>query len=408
MSDHSSMSLAPPPLPVLRPEPEVAERESSTGRRFPCPQCGAKLDFEPGQRALRCAFCGYAEKIDPDAGEVQERDWDAYWQQAEGREATIAGRSSEVRCKACAAVVLLEDKVVIDECPYCGNELENEPVAAHKMILPEGILPFQVDLARARSLFREWTAGLWFAPNDLRNLANLDQPRGVYIPFWTFDAMTFTRYTGQRGDNYHETESYVAHETFTETDSRGNLVSSVRPVTRTRTVTRVRWSPAAGSVERFFDDVLVCASKSIPYHLMLELAPWDLQHVEPFKPEFLAGFQTERYTVDLEAAFNVARGIMAQTIRTLCCQNIGGDQQQLHTMHTQHAAVTFKHILQPVWLAPYRYYGKLYRIAVNARTGEVVGERPYSKWKIFLFALLVAGLVALVALIVSGGRISGG
>lgn len=396
-----TVSTIPPevPAPESPPRPKRAGDEvpeSNTGRKFPCPGCGAKLDFDPSQRALKCPYCGYAEPIDPTAETVRERDWEQYWACANNQGSTIAGRSSEVQCKACAAVVLLEDKVVTDTCPYCGNDLENRPVTAEVMILPEGILPFKVELARAKDAFRQWVAARWFAPGDLRHLADLGQLHGIYVPFWTFDSMTYTHYTGQRGDNYQELETYLDHETYMETDSQGHTVTRTRPVTKTRMVTRIRWSPASGDVEEFFDDVLVCASRSIPEDLMRELGPWDKQNYEPFQPEFLAGFQTERYTIDLAPGFDVARGLMDGKIRRLCCQDIGGDHQQLSSVDTQHTAITFKHVLQPVWLAPYRYRDRLYRIAVNARTGEVVGTRPYSFWKIAFAILLALGIVAAI------------
>jgi predicted RNA-binding Zn-ribbon protein involved in translation (DUF1610 family) len=406
------MSAMPPEVPALahpaRSEPRLggaveskaaAKGESNTGRKFPCPGCGAKLDFEPANRSLKCPFCAYAEQIDPTSEAVHERDWEEYWKSADSRGATIAGRSSEVKCRACAAVVLLEDKVVTDKCPYCGNDLENKPVAAENMILPEGILPFKIDLKHAKGAFQQWIDVRWFAPNDLKHLADVGQFNGIYVPFWTFDSMTYTHYTGQHGDNYQEMETYVDHETYTESDGQGNTVTRTRPVTKTRMVTRIRWSPASGDVDQFFDDVLVCASTSIPKELMDELGPWDLASCEPFQSAFLAGFQTERYTVDLKAGFGTARDIMDGSIRALCCRDIGGDHQQLHSVQTQHTAITFKHVLQPVWLAPYRYRDKLYRIAVNARTGEVVGTRPYSFWKIFLLILLVLAIVGVIALI---------
>ncbi|MGE5194253.1 MAG: hypothetical protein ACM3U2_17305 [Deltaproteobacteria bacterium] len=402
------MSSVPPEVPVFRadeepPPPAAGEKqkgesagESATGRKFPCPGCGAQLEFNPAQRSLQCPYCGYAEKIDPSSAEVRERNWEEYWANANSRAATIAGRSSEVQCKACAAIVLLEDKVVTDRCPYCGNDLENKPVSARGMILPEGLLPFRIDRKQVVDAFHRWIAERWFAPRDLKQLMNLGRLSGVYVPFWTFDSMTYTHYTGQRGDDYQETETYTEPETYFTTDAQGNQVSQTRMVTKTRTVTRTSWTHVSGYVENFFDDVLVCASKSIPGDLIQQLTPWDLQNVEPFKPEFLAGFQTERYTIDLKNGFGLAQGIMDGEIRTLCCRDIGGDHQQLATVNTQHAAITFKHILQPVWLAPYRYRDKLYRIAVNARTGEVVGTRPYSFWKL---VLVIAAILLAIALI---------
>jgi hypothetical protein len=59
-------------------------------------------------------------------------------------------------------------------------------------------------------------------------------------------------------------------------------------------------------------------------------------------------------------------------------QDIGGDHQQIATLNTRHLGVTFKHILLPIWIASYRYREQLYQIMVNARTGEVVGRRPFS------------------------------
>jgi hypothetical protein len=59
--------------------------------------------------------------------------------------------------------------------------------------------------------------------------------------------------------------------------------------------------------------------------------------------------------------------------------------------------VTFKHILLPVWLSAYRFKEKVYRFLVNARTGEVQGERPWSAWKItgtiVVILLLILALV---------------
>ncbi len=396
------MSSVPPEIPTSQiDEPPVpaeapgeTKSESGTGRKFPCPGCGAKLDFNPSQRALKCPFCGYSETIDPASEAVQERNWDEYWENAESHTETIEGRSSEVACKACAAVVLLDDKVATDRCPYCGNDLENKPVAAQGMILPEGLLPFKIDEKHAIEAFNQWIAGRWFAPRDLKQLMNRGKFAGVYVPFWTFDSMTFTYYTGQRGDDYQETETYTEPETYTTTDGQGNQTTQTRMVTKTRTVTKTRWTSVSGNVNHFFDDVLVCASHSIPDNLIQQLTPWDLPNVEPFRPEFLAGFQTERYTVGLNEGFESARGIMDGEIRTLCCRDIGGDHQQLNTVNTQHTAITFKHILQPVWLAPYRYREKLFRIVVNARTGEVVGTRPYSFWKIALFVLAILAAIA--------------
>jgi hypothetical protein len=284
----------------------------------------------------------------------------------------------------CGAVVLLDDKVAADKCPYCGVFLENRPETAQGMIAPGALLPFAVTERHARDAFNRWIATRWFAPNGLYQFANLGKLAGVYAPFWTFDSMTCTHYTGQRGDDYTETETY------TERDSNG------QEVTRTRQVTRTRWTSVYGEIRHFFDDVLVYASQSLPEKHVVDLAPWDLPKVENFREEFLSGFQTERYTVGLQDGFDKARGIMDAEIRRLCMRDIGGDHQQLHTVHTQHIGITFKHILLPFWVAAYRYHNQPYRVLVNGQTGKVVGTRPYSwiKITVLILALLGAALVA--------------
>lgn len=380
----------PPPIPKAT-EPRVAKEPTLTkappaGKLFPCANCGAKVEFDPRTRSLKCPYCGHETAIADSGkekdGAVVEHDFDAYVRKLEeGKGGEIAGRSSQVKCTGCGAVVLLEDKVVTEKCPFCGIHLENKPESVEGMIPPESLLPFELDLRAARQAFQKWLERLWFAPSTLKKLADLGQLTGIYIPYWTYDAMTYTRYHGMRGDDYQETETY------TERDAQGN------EVTKTRTVTRTRWTPVSGEVQHFFDDVLVCGSKSLPSHLVERLEPWSLKELEPFKSDFLAGLKTERYAVGLSDGLVVAKQRMEPTIVSLIRQDIGGDHQNIVTKNTSYLAITFKHCLLPLWVANYRYQERLFHILINGRTGKVSGERPWSFWKIF-------GLVALIVLVI--------
>ena len=377
-------SAAPPvqegAVPVAKAA--VMTQAPAAGRKFPCKQCGARLDFDPSERALKCPYCGFVEEIAPDKSGVREHDYAEALAKAGAEQGTIAGRSNEVRCPGCGAQVLIEDNVETQRCPFCATHLVNVPrTEAVAMIRPECVLPFQIADRQAIEAFNAWIKSRWFAPNNLKEMANLGQLSGIYLPYWTYDSMTYTHYTGQRGDDYWETESY--------TDAQGKR--------QTRQVRKTRWHYVAGEVDHFFDDVLVCASKSLPLNYVNALEPWDLGHMETFKPEFLSGFKTERYVVGLADGFGTARGIMDVEIRRLCCRDIGGDHQQLSSINTQHVGVTYKHILLPMWLAVYRYHNGTYRILVNARTGEVQGARPYSWIKITL--AVIAGIIALIVII---------
>jgi DNA-directed RNA polymerase subunit RPC12/RpoP len=354
------------------------------GRKFPCAKCGARLDFDPSSHGLKCPYCGFLEKIEPTSKEVQERDWEEFWSHYEEDDAQLAGRSSQVTCTVCGAIVLVEDRVQTDKCPYCSTFLENKPQAAKGMIQPNGMLAFSITDRQAREAFNGWIAGRWFAPGQLRKLADLGRLSNIYVPHWTYDSMTYTHYTGERGDDYQETEYY------TETDANGQQVRKSRQVTKTR------WTPVSGRVQHFFDDVLICASHSVPERLIGGLAPWDLPKLEDFRAELLSGFLTERYAVGLRDGFDKAKQVMDGVIRQLCTRDIGGNHQRLYTVNTQHVGVTFKHILLPVWLAPYRYQQQTYQILVNGRTGKVVGTRPYSWIKIALLVLVILAIAGLI------------
>jgi DNA-directed RNA polymerase subunit RPC12/RpoP len=395
--------MPPPLLPDKSPPPvpEIEPKGPPAGRKFPCRQCGAKLDFDPEARGLKCPYCGFTEHIpaaeEREKASVQEHDLDEFLAKQEKSASVAVGKNfTQVRCGGCGAVVVLEDRVATDKCPYCSTHLENEPEAVKDLIPPESLLPFSVSDRDARDRFNKWIAGLWFAPTELKQLANLGQFGSVYTPYWTYDAMTYTSYTGERGVDYWEEESY--------TDNEGRR--------QTRQVRKTRWYPVSGEVRHFFDDVLIPASQTLPGQLVGNLAPWHLKDLEPFRAEFLSGHVTERYAVSLKEGFRFARNIMEDEITGLIYRDIGGDHQRVAWRRTNYLGVTFKHALLPVWVANYRYRDKLFHVLVNGRSGRVAGERPWSWLKIARLVLLIIFAILLALVLVNkakgkaGGRAS--
>lgn len=349
-------------------------------RAFPCKGCGANVEFSPGTQTLKCPYCEWENHIPQSPAEVRELDL---------REALADTRALEtieriaVRCGGCGAQVVLPEGVTADRCSFCDNPMVAQG-QSRQLIQPKAVLPFSVSDRQARDSFDRWLSSLWFAPNDLKKGARGDALDGVYIPFWTFDAETESFYTGQRGEYYYVDETYTVQE-------------DGKSVRKTRKVRRTRWHPASGVVWVHFDDVLITGSETLPRALVDRLQPWDLGALVPFDDRYVAGFRAECYQVDLEAAYDHAKRSMAEAIRRACERDIGGDDQRVHSVNTQHYRVTFKHVLLPLWISAYRYGTRTYRFVINARTGEVQGERPYSWIKITLAAigvLLVAALLA--------------
>lgn len=354
------------------------QQETAEGKKqFPCKDCGAKLSFAPGASALKCPYCGCETTIPQSEEDIQELDFEAALRKQDEPDETV--ENEVVKCKSCAAESTLDPNVTASECPFCGSDLVT-PEGSKKTLKPRSLLPFKITKKQAGISFKNWLNSLWFAPGALKKYAEAEgRLNGMYVPYWTYDCDATTFYRGERGDDYWETETY----TTTEDGER---------VTKTREVRKTRWHSVSGTVWNSFDDVLVLASHSLPRKYTEALEPWDLQNLVPYSDEYLSGFRAESYQVDLEQGFGQAKEMVAGEIRDTIEDDIGGDHQRIHAMRSRYDNITFKHILLPVWISAYRYQNKAYRFLVNARTGEVQGERPWSWIKIGLAVL--AGLVA--------------
>jgi len=353
---------------------------SGKAAQFPCKSCGGKLEFSPGTTALKCPWCGTENAIVQDGQGPVEQDFLAVLTTLSDQQESCD--RIEIHCETCGAKTVFSANVTADRCAFCGAPVVARQ-SSRKLIKPNGLLPFKTTREESIKQFQGWVKGLWFAPGDLRKMASAARVDGIYIPSWTYDCLTQTDYTGQRGDDYWETEPYT-------TTVNG------RTVQQTRQVRRTRWSFVSGTVANTFDDVLVVAGTSLPVTLAQSLEPWDTKDAVAYSDEYVSGFVCESYQLDLKAGFEQARQIMDVTIRRTICRDIGGDHQQISTVSTGYDKIGFKHLLLPVWMSAYRYHDKTYRFLVNARTGEVQGQRPWSIVKITLAVLAVLACVAAV------------
>ena len=351
--------------------------------RWPCAQCGSDLRFAPDQGALECLHCGHVQalsKPSASAATATFRELDLAKGLANDLPETAKEDVRSTSCLACGAVVEFLGANHAAKCPYCATPVVVD-TGARRHIKPQAVLPFALTEGQARNALTKWLGSLWFAPNGLLEYTRKGRAMaGIYKPFWTFDAATTTRYTGARGEHYYETRTVTVNV-------------NGRSEQRSEQVQRTRWYPAAGTVARDFDDVITMASASLPQRLGNELTPWDLTAMQPYNPDFLAGFQAEGYTIGLAEGWDNAQSIMARVIEADIRADIGGDVQRIDSLQTRYADETFKHVLLPIWTAAYKYRGKSYRFLVNGQTGEVQGERPYSAWKIGFAVLAVAAMV---------------
>lgn len=368
----------------LQGQREQVGRTTDAGqaRVFPCESCGADLEFNIGQQQLKCPYCGHQKEIElGEDAQIVEQDFRETLTRMEAQHER--GRNDEtgnqeLRCESCGGTVMFEGTLTSTHCPWCSAPIQRESIhtATHRIPV-DAVLPFLIDRDRAQSAMQEWIASRWFAPNEFRRRGIEGKFDGFYLPFWTFDSMTFNVYSGQRGEDY------------TVTVGSGK---------NRRTETRTRWYPASGRFQRFFDDLLISAAQGLPTELINELEPWPTERMTPFTQQVLAGLFARTYDIPLDTGFDISRERMRVAIEADVRRRIGGDRQRIESLKTRHDAITFKHLLLPVWVLAYRYHDTPFRVFVNAATGEVQGQRPYSWVKITLLVLAILAVIgALIA-----------
>ena len=341
------------------------------------------MEFNPESGQLKCAHCGHLQALIAGA-RVSTHPF--LGTSANHTLQPITAKALQVSCSGCGSVVAFEPPEVAGICSFCGIAIVAQAKAADPLIAPDGVLPVKLPKQGATTQVQQWLNTRWFAPNALKRMARPEGVNGVYLPFWAYYCHTDSTYSGERGEHYYVTESY------TERDSDGNTVE------RTREVQHTNWYPVSGQVQEDFDSLLIAATKSVPEPRLNKLQPWDLNALVAYEPAYLAGFRAQRYQLELPEGFEKAKIVMQQAIDAAVRQDIGGDEQRVSGIDTAYSNISFLHLLLPVWMGAYQFQSKVYHVVVNARTGEVQGERPYSMLKIA--TLIVAILAVLVWLMI--------
>jgi len=339
-----------------------------TAINFTCPSCGAPQKFSPATGKLTCEFC-HTQTAIPSSGEaIHEYDFTEAIHTLNQQKNQIIEKN--ISCKKCGGSFTLTPYSFSSNCPYCATPAITNFI---KEITPQSLIPFKLSHKEAQGLFKKWVGSLWFAPTAFTKYLDGDNKlTGYYLPYWTYDSDTVSPYSGLRGDVYYVTVT----KTVIDNQGRQRQIQAQEP--------RINWTPVRGTVYVSFDDITIGASKTISRAILDSLEPWDTTTLLPFDEKYLSGFEAEEYTVGLDNGFEYAKAKMSYKIEKNIRYDIGGDQQQIQSIQTQHNNVTYKNVLFPVWTASFQWSDKTYHYAINAQTGKIAGERPYSIVKIVL------------------------
>ncbi len=361
--------------------------DATAQQKFSCPACGGEAQWNPAKQALVCPFCGTvspAQATLTAAGDqvIVEHDLVAALRGIPDSQRGWQAEKISVKCQSCQAISVFDPGHISQRCDFCGSTALVPYEETKDAFRPESLLPMKLSEDQVRDSIRRWYGSRWFAPNALKRAAFTDIVKGLYIPYWTFDAQVHADWTAESGYYYYVTETYQ--------DANGR--------TQTRQVQRIRWEPSSGSLDHFFDDELVPASRGVQPQMLRHIEPFPTKELVPYNAGFLSGWVVERYQIDLVAAAKEAREEMDEAMQRLCGSQVPGDTYRGLEVQSDYSGQTFKHILTPIWLLTYNYGTRHFQVVINGYTGAIAGTYPKSWIKITLAIMAILTAVALIVL----------
>lgn len=361
---------------------------------YKCPACTGPLHFVGESGRLECDYCGagydvaeiealYAEKerqaeaaFAGAEADGEETPWDVSGMS--GDWGADADRMRAYNCPSCGAELICDETTAATSCPYCGNNTI-VPGQFSGALKPDYVIPFKLDKEAAKRALKNHYRGKFFLPRAFTAANHIEEIKGLYVPFWLFDA------AAQADCTFHATRS----RTHREGDWRVT-------VTEHYTVRR------AGSME--FERVPADASQKMPDDYMDSIEPFDYSDLKPFSTAYLPGYLADKYDVSAQESMeradlrcrNSATEVMRRDVSGYATVNPTGGSVRLHRGKVHYA-------LLPVWTLRTKWNGKEYLFMMNGQTGKMVGDLPASYGKFWgLFAALAVLFSALAVWIGAG------
>ena len=336
---------------------------------YKCPCCGGAIAFDSSVQKMKCPYCDTEFEMDALRAQdealrqEQEQTEDMSWDTGAGSD-WQPGEADGMRvytCKSCGGEIVGDENTGATACPYCGNPVVMTG-AFTGALRPDLVIPFQLDKEAAKKAFAQHLQGKRLLPKAFKDENHIDEVKGVYVPFWLFnaDADADLRYRATRVHSWSD-----SNYDYTETQYFSVLRS--------------------GSLA--FDNVPVDGSSKMADDLMESIEPFDLRGAVDFQTAYLAGYLADKYDVTAEESVNRAN----QRIRESTEDAFRSTVQGYATVMPEHSSLRLKngrakYALYPVWLLNTTWQNKKYTFAMNGQTGKFVGNLPMDKgafWKWF-------------------------
>ena len=337
-----------------------------------CPNCGSKIDFKPELGKWKCDSCD------------GEFDLETLKKHNNASSDINNDKSSDVEdvtyveyhCKDCGAEIIADENTASTFCVYCGNTAILKSKLSGKFA-PSKIIPFKKTKNDAIEAFKNVSKGKPLTPKFFNKQENIDKISGVYIPFWLFSIES----DGSIDVSATKVQTWITKDVeYTKTDTYEVLRSGKMKYERI---------PVDGST-RFDDD------------LMTSIEPFNYNEMVDYNHAYLSGFLAEKYDVDSEKSEIIAKKRAETTTESTLLNSITGYTTKIvRKRDYTHKVNNLEYVLLPVWMVNVKYKEKYYTFAMNAQTGEFIGDTPVSKGKAILYGSLIFIAVIIVVVIFS-------
>ncbi len=261
-------------------------------------------------------------------------------------------------CTGCGASMSYSATAQTLKCPFCGStKLDKQQDT--KELAPQSVIPFQIERPQAIQIMRNWLGSSWWRPGDLAQSAVVTNMTQVLVPYWVFQADTFTYWT--------------ADTSQTPFGARGD------------------WAPLTGSHRGKYSGVLVGASSALTPQETHAICPFDLSSGVPPDQTDLESMTTEPFRVQRKYARPQARRGLENLETEACHKYVPGRARNVQ-VNMRLENLQSQPVLLPVWIMAYQYNQQVYRFLVNGQTGQSTGNAPHSWRKV----LLVVGIAVAV------------
>jgi len=347
-------------------------------QEYKCPCCDGAIAFDSSVQKMKCPYCDTEFEMETLLAYDQElhtqQEDDMQWQTAAGGQWQAGEEESlcSYVCQSCGGEIVTDQTTAATECPFCGNPV----VMMGKLsgaLKPDYVIPFQFTKNDAKESLKKHYSGKPLLPKVFKTENHIDEIKGIYVPFWLFDAdadanirYKATRVRHWSDSNYHYTET------------------SHYAVSR------------AGSIG--FQQVPVDGSTKMEDTLMESIEPFDFSKAVDFQTAYLAGYLADRYDVDAEQSVQRANERIRTSTEMAFSETVRGytSVTPVSTNIRLKNGVA-RYALYPVWLLNTSWKGQKYTFAMNGQTGKFAGDLPMDKGAFWKWLLGLTGIIGAVA-----------